>query len=57
MKIQLILLNQKLLLKRKKTADKYVNAKVTLNINESSEVIDGSMINQWITIDDDLMYL
>lgn len=39
--------------KAKKTADKYVNAKVTLNINESSEVIDGSMINQWITIDDD----
>ena len=36
----------------KKTADKYVNAKVTLSVNGSSEVVDESMISQWITIDD-----
>ncbi len=30
-----------------------MSCKSNLNINESSEVIDGSLINQWIKIDDD----
>jgi len=37
----------------KDTADKYVKAKITFNVNGNSENIDGNMISQWIVVGED----
>lgn len=37
----------------KNTVDKYIASKITYNINGNQEVIDGSIINTWINIDED----
>ncbi|MGG7177266.1 peptidoglycan binding domain-containing protein [Clostridium paraputrificum] len=39
-------------LEAKNTADKYVSSKITYNIGNNTEVLDGSTINKWITVND-----
>lgn len=38
----------------KDTLNKYVSSKITYNIRGNKETIDGSEINKWLTVDDDL---
>lgn len=38
----------------KNLLDKYVSSKVVYNFGDSSEVIDGSIINTWISVDNNL---
>ena len=37
----------------KSILDKYCNSKITYNINGKEEILDGSIINTWINIDDE----
>lgn len=43
----------KAVVEAKKTADSYLNSKITYNVNGNEEVIDSSMISSWINIDEE----
>ncbi|NLZ49447.1 MAG: L,D-transpeptidase family protein [Clostridiales bacterium] len=46
--------NSKEILELKKILDKYVATKITYTFGESKEVLDGAIINKWLTVDDNL---
>lgn len=43
----------KAVIEAKNTADKYIKAKITYNVNGNEEIIDSSMISSWIDIDEE----
>lgn len=43
----------KAVIEAKKTANKYIKAKITYNVNGNEEIINSSMISSWINIDEE----